>query len=250
MGRKFMVYKHTTPSNKIYIGITCQKPQKRWRYGYGYSNCPLFYKAIKKYGWDNINHEILYENLTKEEAILKEKELIEKYDSTNNKKGYNLTKGGEGNFGVIFTEDRKQKISKSKMGHKVSEETIKKIKESTSGMKHWNFGRNLSQETKNKISESHKGKKLTPEHIKQLKTFKKGDIPWNKGIAMSEETKTKLMNKSKKKEILCIETNTKFNSIREAYKKTGINYSHIAEVCKGIRKTAGGYCWQYTGGVK
>ena len=29
----FIVYKHTSPSNKVYIGITKQKTYKRWREG-------------------------------------------------------------------------------------------------------------------------------------------------------------------------------------------------------------------------
>ena len=136
------------------------------------------------------------------------------------------------------------------MGHIVTEETIKKIKESTSGMKHWNFGRQLSQETKDKISKAHKGMKFTPEHISHLHTFPKGHIPWNKGVPMDEETKNKLLEKSKRKPVLCIETNTEYKSIREAYRKTNINDNHIGEAIKGIRKTAGGYHWQYTGGVE
>jgi len=250
MGNNFIVYKHTTPNNKVYIGITCQEPKKRWLYGKGYIHCKYFYKAIQKYGWKNIKHEILFENLSREEAIQKEIELIEKYDSTNSKKGYNISKGGEGNFGVVFTEERKKNISKAKMGHLVSEETIQKIKDSTTGMKHWNFGRKLSQETKDKISKAHKGMKFTEEHIKNMHTFKKGHTPWNKGMPMDEDTKNKLLERSKRKPILCIETNTEYKSIREAYRQTKISYNHISEVCKGIRKTAGGYHWQLLGGVE
>lgn len=185
MGNNFIVYKHTTPNNKVYIGITCQEPKKRWLYGKGYIHCKYFYKAIQKYGWKNIKHEILFENLTREEAIQKEIELIEKYNSNNQKYGYNLTKGGDGNFGVVFTEERKKNISKSKMGHSVSEETIDKI-----------------------------------------------------------------IVTRKSKAVLCIETNTEYYSIREAYRQTGISYNNISEVCKGIRKTAGGYHWQLLGGVE
>jgi predicted GIY-YIG superfamily endonuclease len=34
--KKFVLYKHTCPNGKVYIGITCQKPQIRWNYGKGY----------------------------------------------------------------------------------------------------------------------------------------------------------------------------------------------------------------------
>ena len=48
--RNYTVYKHTSPSGKIYIGMTCQKPKDRWgKDGNGYKGQP-FYNAIQKYG--------------------------------------------------------------------------------------------------------------------------------------------------------------------------------------------------------
>lgn len=37
----------------------------------------------------------------------------------------------------------------------------------------------------------------------------------------------------------------KFYGTNEAYRKTGICQGHIAECCRGERKTAGGYEWKY-----
>ena len=45
--------------------------------------------------------------------------------------------------------------------------------------------------------------------------------------------------------VLCVETNTIYKSMREAEERTGIHNSKICLVCKGQRKTAGGYHWQY-----
>lgn len=45
----YFVYKHTFPNGKIYIGITDQKPERRWRNGIGYRRQPYVYNAIKKY---------------------------------------------------------------------------------------------------------------------------------------------------------------------------------------------------------
>lgn len=76
--KKFIVYEHVSPSEKRYIGITSQVPTQRWHGGANYKSNNYFYKAIKKYGWDNFQHNILYTNLTKEEAYQKEKELIQR----------------------------------------------------------------------------------------------------------------------------------------------------------------------------
>lgn len=118
--KKYTVYKHTFPNGKVYIGITSQTPQKRWKNGYGYLekrgnkySQPFVARAILKYGWDNILHEILFEELTQEEAINKEKELIEQYNANNPQYGYNNTKGGEGSFGKTLSEETKEKISKT-----------------------------------------------------------------------------------------------------------------------------------------
>lgn len=92
--RKWCIYKHTSPSNKVYIGITCQKPTNRWRKnGQGYKSCVVFNNAIQKYGWNNFKHEILETNLTQDEACILEIKYIKKYNSQV-PYGYNVDKGG------------------------------------------------------------------------------------------------------------------------------------------------------------
>ena len=46
----WLVYKHISPSEKVYIGITQTSPETRWAKGFGYRKCILFYRAILKYG--------------------------------------------------------------------------------------------------------------------------------------------------------------------------------------------------------
>ena len=89
----YCVYKHTNKFNgKVYIGITSQPPEKRWKNGYGYEGNEYFYRAIQKYGWnDGFNHEIIVSGLTKEDACSIEIELIKAHDSTNPDKGYNFS---------------------------------------------------------------------------------------------------------------------------------------------------------------
>lgn len=112
----YTVYKHTAPNGKVYIGISGQNPERRWANGEGYKKNKHFYRAILKYDWKNIKHEIVGNGLTKEQACNLEIELIAKYDSTNRDKGYNKSTGGEINKGYHLSPETRQKISESKKG--------------------------------------------------------------------------------------------------------------------------------------
>ena len=110
--KAYTVYKHIAPNGKVYIGITSQSLKQRWkRNGTGYKTNEHFYRAILKYSWDNIKHEILFENLTKEEAEQKEIELIAFYKSNNFNYGYNIENGGNTN---CVSEKTKLKIGIAK----------------------------------------------------------------------------------------------------------------------------------------
>lgn len=68
------VYAHIAPNGKMYVGITSQKPENRWRNGLsGYNSNDHFCNAIRKYGWENFQHEIIASGLTIEEASNMEK---------------------------------------------------------------------------------------------------------------------------------------------------------------------------------
>lgn len=110
--------------NRVYIGITKQKLKKRWQNGLGYVRSIYFYNAILKYGWDNFEHILLYENLTKEEAEELEKEYIKLYKSNIKEYGFNINEGG---FSPTITEEQKIKISNSEKGKTISKETRKKL---------------------------------------------------------------------------------------------------------------------------
>ena len=128
----YIVYQHKNKINgKIYIGITSQEPELRWGVnGSNYKSSPHFYSAIQKYGWDNFEHNILFKNLSKEEACLKEQELIKYYNSMNREHGYNSTSGGET---FVMNKETKQKLSeaaKNRISPPCSEEKKKKISNS------------------------------------------------------------------------------------------------------------------------
>lgn len=141
----WIVYKHTSPNQKVYIGITSQSRTRRWQHGLGYRTQQYFWRAIQKYGWDNFKHEVLFENLTAEEASEKEIELIAFYQSWHPEFGYNVSTGGGGSSGYHLSDEQKGKIGRrtkelwenqeyrdriitSLTGRPVTDETKKKLR--------------------------------------------------------------------------------------------------------------------------
>lgn len=84
------VYLHKFPNGKVYVGIA-DNPEQRWNYGAGYATNPAMHADILLYGWRNIEHIIVAECDTRDEALQLEREYILLYDSENPDKGYNQT---------------------------------------------------------------------------------------------------------------------------------------------------------------
>lgn len=247
MERTYCVYKHTNKVNgKVYIGITSQNPQKRWDCGRGYMKNKHFWDSIQKYGWGNFAHEILFCDLSPEEAFRKERELIAEYDSQNYRKGYNCSSGGEGGatgcfgekhhmYGKHHTEEARMKMSDALRGKKYSPERHAKFLESLDRdemrerayrtIVGYNKGKHHSEECKRKIAES------------------------NRGQRRSEETR-KRIGDAKKKPVLQFSKEGDFirgwDSARDAFDELKVQPGHISKVCKNQRKTAGGFIWQYS----
>ena len=94
--KNYYVYKHTNLINgKSYIGMSCQPTYKRWQEGQ-YLRPSRFGAPIQKFGWKNFSHEILFDNLTKEEAERLENIAIGLFRSNDEKFGYNANSGGSG----------------------------------------------------------------------------------------------------------------------------------------------------------
>ena len=90
------VYCHVFPNGKKYVGITHRPVEQRWgKQGEGYKG-QVVYDAIQKYDWDNIEHKILKENLSQEQACFYERAYIKAWGSHTSVNGYNCTWGGEG----------------------------------------------------------------------------------------------------------------------------------------------------------
>ena len=159
MASNYCVYQHTSPSGKVYIGIT-NNVKRRWGCnGIHYMNKrkngqfvqQSFARALLKYGWINFKHEILFDNLSKEEAQAREIELIASYK----KQGlsYNIANGGEGVSGIKhppLSEERRAQISAFMKEH------------------HPMKGKHHTEEAREKISQAGKGRKMPEEWCRKL----------------------------------------------------------------------------------
>lgn len=165
----------------------------------------------------------------------------------------NSTKGGEGFTGGVHTLEARQKMSKAKSKPRgtYTKEHRENISKSLKGNQN-RLGNKQSRGTKQKISKAlkgnvnSKGRILSEENkqkMKQAYIQKYGDY----GFA-SESVRQKAMNKIKRK---IIQKDKDKNFIKEWESATdagrilGINSRNIASVCRGKRKSAGGFLWEY-----
>ena len=145
----FTIYMHRNKiNNKVYIGQTCQAPEKRWgKNGIGYNKSPKFWHAIQKYGWDNFEHIILFQNLTAEQADDIEQKLIILYDA-NGENGYNIQAGGRC---LTNSEEAQQNLHDGL----VKRWTLERKKEYSNKMKQ--YYKSLSDEERNELYNNRRG---------------------------------------------------------------------------------------------
>lgn len=230
----YYLYVHIAPNCKKYFGITKQYPTGRWKNGYGYASSPHFFNAILKYGWDNFQHIILCENLSKNWACKLEQDLIRIYKSNDPKYGYNVCNGGEGTNGYHHTEAYKENLRNRPISD------IQKLEISETVKQRWKEGRYSNR--------------------------KHNQIPWNKGLTKDDpriakscrkvgefhhkdESRKKMSESHKgkfaynRKRVQCIETSVIYSSVVEAQKITGIN--NISLAARNSNRTAGKLHWRY-----
>ena len=216
MSKEYYLYCHTNKINgKKYFGITCQPPTNRWREGEGYKECPIFYNAVKKQGWDNFKHEILYTSDSKDEICKKEIEMIETYKTNNLEFGYNCSSGGY--YGGHLSDETKEKISRYGKGRKKTEEHKRKIGEAQKGEKNHRYGKKNSKEMKEKVT---KANILHPSS---------GAFP-----------KRKVAQYTLDGELIKV-----WDSMGEIRRALGIRHCNISDCCRGFQKTSGGFVWKY-----
>lgn len=249
----YSVYRHTSPTGKVYIGITKQKPENRWQRGFGYRTQKRFYRAILKYGWDNFTHEVLYTGLNFEDAEQKERELILEYRSFDKNFGYNLERGGNCCKEVSEATREKMRLSHTTEQYRawMQEKNTRRWSDPAAHEK-------MSEMFKGDRNPMH-GKKLTEEHKKKLLEASRavphrvlrGEENPMYGKTLSDEAKAKIGiansggKNGKARCVICADTGEIFDCIRDASRKTGIHHDSISRCCRRITHTAGGLRWKY-----
>ena len=233
--RIWTVYMHTVPNGKRYIGITSKKPEDRWgKDGSGYEK-QMFMNAINKYGWDNIEHKILFTNLTHVEANCKEKFLIKYYNTTDRNYGYNRSYGGDKTTkGLKYSDESKNKIRQ-------------KARDRMKAVYQYDLDGNFVAEYES-IKSASRNTGAKDAHISEICHNETGTA---KGYTWRFYKTDKIMSPTAR---ICRkvyqynlqgEFIAEYNSISAAANDNNMSDTAIAYCCKGIIPYAKGYLWSY-----
>lgn len=239
------VYKIENKINgKIYIGMSGIDCKKRfWDHKSLLSLDKHFNQHLQasfnKYGEDVFSFEVLEECSSVDEALDREVFWINEFGTTDSSKGYNKSFGGDR---PVLTKETREKISKSLMGHPVSEEAIKKMvanRRSFAGENNPMYGVPCSEEHKEKLRKLHTGRKFSLEHKQKMSASWRADIHEKPVL---QYTKEGVFVK-------------RWKSCAAAGRGVGlINGGGISSVCLGVKKqgfvvkAAGDFMWRHCNG--
>ena len=268
---------YNTLTDMWYVGQTV-RPEDRFKSHIILSennDKSYFHKALRKYSLENWVYCVLEDNILRANLNMREMDWIEYYDSYYS--GYNLTLGGGGSVSRICTEETKKKISDAKVGKPLSEQAKQRMSESRKGKPSPMQGKHHSEETKKRLSEIEKGagnpfygRNHSEETRKKISEYHKGLIGEKNpfyGRHHTEESKRKMSEARKgktglkgpkngmygkpapnRKQVSKYDINNNYiqtyNSIKDAIKENP-KAVHLNDVCKGLRKQAGGFIWKY-----
>lgn len=211
-----IIYKVTNKeTEEIYVGITTKSLEDRKKDHLKKSNkgkSYAFQNVIATYGEDAFKWEQIDTAVTIDELAKKEKEYILEYNSK--EEGYNSDSGG-GIQKTVYQYD----ILTGSLINKYSNLT-------NAGAV---VGLNKQDLSKvclsvNKVS---KGFYWTYDYVEKF-------------IPLKDKRKKKVYQYNIQGEFI-----DEFESVSEASKKTGLNKSSIAKVCRGERNSCGGYFWKF-----
>ena len=214
------IYKITNLLNgKCYIGSASDLSKRKWEH-FNKEKNPHLQNAMRKYGIENFAWEIILE-CQKDKLIYWEQYYIDKEDFSNL---YNIRTKANSNFGLVSSQETRDKLSKINKGRKPSALCIQKLIERNkkpisdetrikmrlaklgkmSGENNPFFGKTHTEETRNKIKDAlakkgdaHRVKHHTEETKKKISESRLGEKHWLYGKHHSEETKKKMSNSHK-----------------------------------------------------
>lgn len=279
----YYIYCHTFPNEKRYVGITRTSPERRWGKGKNYSTCPLMDRAIQKYGWENIKHEVVDTAESKDEAEAKERHYIKQFMSDRPEYGYNILPGGDvadnpltdemrhklgnGQRGKSRTDEEKHRISvgvkttfsrperNGHLGMLHSKSTRRKMSESQ--VKRWSDDPSLRADAAARMRQRMNDPEFRAKVSANLSKFRRKPGEWT----MPEEARFKIGDRNRgkwigekspcSKAVLQYDVNGEFikrwaNACE--VERAGIaNRSNVAKCCRGNPhvKTVGGFVWRY-----
>lgn len=262
MKKDYCVYKHTLPDGKSYIGITRRCASQRWLNGKGYKNNVAFFNAVLHYGWANVKHDILFSDLSKDEASNVEKSLIKKFRTDEIGYGFNLQTGGTKGF--THNEATRKKISNASKAHWQDQEYRKKTcdaikasqaredvkkKKSEWAKKRYHedaaYREKFLQSIKNYMN-TDDAKRLHAEAIKRKWNEPGYKKKWKEKMSGAKNPRARAI----KQYTMCGDFVACYATCKEASEKTGASRSGITACAKGNYETSGGYVWRYADEIK
>lgn len=257
-------------NGKCYVGQHIGMDfEKRWKqHEKSHSKCVAIRNAIQKYGIDNFAVSVIAFCSGGQYLLdLLEINLIKDYNSLS-PNGYNLNTGGSG--GNKMSDESREKLRQSQMGHILTEQTKKKISVA-------HMGKKMSEEQRKKHSFNMKGRVFSPSHKKKIgdanrnrvvseETKKKLSIA-HTGKKMSEEMKKKtsinmkgnIISPEQRKKISLANSKTVYQFTKDKVflkkwdigakaisQELNISLSGISATCLGKQKSCGGFIWRRT----
>lgn len=232
------------------------------------NDCIKLCNAIKKYGRENFQREIIEK--VNDNTLLKEREIywIRYYNATNDKIGYNITPGGDGyikyldedilklylQYGTIADVARELNASKDTISRRLRGLEIETYNNTVLQI-------NFKKEIINRYKSLAEARKITGLNLPQSINYRFSNSISNDFIWIYEKDYDnidldKIINyymkhchkKLEQYDLMCKYITT-YDSAVEASKNTGINISSIKACARGNQVTAGGYIWHYKNGT-
>lgn len=195
----YSVYQHVTPDGMYYFGQT-QNVERRWRNNGAEYKGTTLQPYIEQYGWENIQHIVLFKEQTRENALWIENFLIE----TAREDGVCINKNRSGNvskeegYRQEYREQNKNKIKK------YQQEYFQKNKDKKQDYdkKYREQNKQQIQEQKQQYYEQNKQqiREQQKQYYEQNKDKKQQYYEQNKDKILEQQKQYREQNKDKRRE--------------------------------------------------